>query len=145
MDYSRLTDKNDERLHEGRVESNWRQDTSSAYPLSCHRTSFTAKDCDVDSTIGIKFGSVRMKMLVQRETMFAMKDPQKLLEAALREHIATGCPGAMLEISAPSLAFAFYWPAGNATITGTLNMVGADRPALMDSVIQALKHLRSAR
>jgi len=36
-------------------------------------------------------------------------------------------------------AFAYYWPAGDATITGTLNLVGADRPALMDAVISALK------
>ncbi len=40
-------------------------------------------------------------------------------------------------------AFAYYWPAGDATITGTLNLVGADRPALMDAVIQALKPLGS--
>jgi D-alanyl-D-alanine carboxypeptidase len=36
-------------------------------------------------------------------------------------------------------AFAYYWPAGEVTITGTLNVVGADRSALMDSVIRALK------
>jgi D-alanyl-D-alanine carboxypeptidase len=41
-------------------------------------------------------------------------------------------------------AFAYYWPAGNATIAGTLNLVGADRPALMDAVIRALKQLRPA-
>lgn len=39
-------------------------------------------------------------------------------------------------------AFAYYWPAGDATITGTLNLVGADRPALMDLVIRALKQIR---
>jgi D-alanyl-D-alanine carboxypeptidase len=32
-------------------------------------------------------------------------------------------------------AFAYYWPAGDATVTGTLNLVGADRPSLMDEVI----------
>ena len=36
-------------------------------------------------------------------------------------------------------AFAYYWPSGGATVTGTLNVVGADRPALMDRVIWALK------
>ena len=41
-------------------------------------------------------------------------------------------------------AFAYYWPAGDATITGTLNLVGADRPALMDAVIRAVKQLRPA-
>ena len=46
-------------------------------------------------------------MLMQRETSFTEKDPQKLLEAALHEHVATGCPGAILEISAPTLGFAF--------------------------------------
>ncbi len=39
-------------------------------------------------------------------------------------------------------AFAYYWPAGDATIVGTLNLVGADRPALMDTVIRALKQLK---
>lgn len=38
-------------------------------------------------------------------------------------------------------AFAYYWPAKGATITGTLNLVGADRSALMDAVIRALKQL----
>jgi D-alanyl-D-alanine carboxypeptidase len=41
-------------------------------------------------------------------------------------------------------AFAYYWPAGDATITGTLNLVGSDRPALMDAVIRALKQYRAA-
>ena len=36
-------------------------------------------------------------------------------------------------------AFAYYWPAGGATVTGTLNLVGADRPALRDAIIWALK------
>jgi D-alanyl-D-alanine carboxypeptidase len=35
-------------------------------------------------------------------------------------------------------AFAYYWPAGNTSIVGTLNRVNADRPALMDAVIGAL-------
>lgn len=35
-------------------------------------------------------------------------------------------------------AFAYYWPAGNATITGTLNLTGADRQSLLDHVIRAL-------
>ncbi|MEO1300325.1 MAG: serine hydrolase domain-containing protein, partial [Cyanobacteria bacterium J06636_16] len=38
-------------------------------------------------------------------------------------------------------AFAYYWLAGGTTITGTLNLVGADRSALMDAVIRALKQL----
>jgi D-alanyl-D-alanine carboxypeptidase len=41
-------------------------------------------------------------------------------------------------------AFAYYWPAGDATITGTLNLMGGDRPALMDAVIRALKQLKPA-
>jgi D-alanyl-D-alanine carboxypeptidase len=41
-------------------------------------------------------------------------------------------------------AFAYYWPYGNATIAGTLNLVGADRPSLMDAVIRVLKQLRPA-
>lgn len=39
-------------------------------------------------------------------------------------------------------AFAYHWPDGDATITGTLNRVGADRPALMDAVIRALIPMR---
>ncbi|MBE9169318.1 beta-lactamase family protein [Pleurocapsales cyanobacterium LEGE 06147] len=42
-------------------------------------------------------------------------------------------------------AFAYYWPNGNAAIAGTLNLVGADRPALIDAAIVALKRLPSAR
>lgn len=42
-------------------------------------------------------------------------------------------------------AFAYYWPMGDATIVGTLNLVGADCPALMDAVIKALKQLRPAQ
>lgn len=42
-------------------------------------------------------------------------------------------------------AFAYYWPAGEATIAGTVNLVGSDRPALMDAVIRALKQLSPAR
>lgn len=41
-------------------------------------------------------------------------------------------------------AFAYYWPVGGATIAGTLNLAGADRPALMDAIIRALKQLRLA-
>jgi hypothetical protein len=41
-------------------------------------------------------------------------------------------------------AFAYYWPAADATVTGTLNLVGADRPALMDAVVAALHPLRGA-
>lgn len=36
-------------------------------------------------------------------------------------------------------AFAYYWPAGDTTITGTLNLAGVDRSLLMDTVIKALK------
>ncbi len=39
--------------------------------------------------------------------MHAKKNTRKLLEAALDEQIAAGCPGAILEVSAPSLEFAF--------------------------------------
>lgn len=39
--------------------------------------------------------------------MYAENNVKKLLESALQEQIATGCPGAILEISAPSLGFAF--------------------------------------
>lgn len=38
-------------------------------------------------------------------------------------------------------AFAYYWPVGGATITGTLNLVGADRRALMDAIIRALNFI----
>jgi D-alanyl-D-alanine carboxypeptidase len=41
-------------------------------------------------------------------------------------------------------AFAYYWPAGDATITGTLNLVGADHPSLMDDVIRALEQVDPA-
>jgi D-alanyl-D-alanine carboxypeptidase len=41
-------------------------------------------------------------------------------------------------------AFAYYWPAGDATVAGTLNLVGADRPSLMDEVIRALKQISPA-
>jgi hypothetical protein len=40
-------------------------------------------------------------------------------------------------------AFAYFWSRGNAVITGTLNLVGADRPTLMNAVIKALKQLPS--
>lgn len=36
--------------------------------------------------------------------------------------------------------FAYYWPAGDAAIAGTLNSVGADRPALVDAVIAGLQN-----
>ena len=36
-------------------------------------------------------------------------------------------------------AFAYYWPSGDAAIAGTLNLRGADRPALLDAAICALK------
>jgi D-alanyl-D-alanine carboxypeptidase len=36
-------------------------------------------------------------------------------------------------------AFAYFWPAGKAAIAGTVNRVGADRPALLDAVVCALK------
>jgi D-alanyl-D-alanine carboxypeptidase len=35
-------------------------------------------------------------------------------------------------------AFAYYWPVNRTAIAGTLNIVGADRAALMDEVIRAL-------
>jgi D-alanyl-D-alanine carboxypeptidase len=35
-------------------------------------------------------------------------------------------------------AFAYYWPANRTAVAGTLNLVGADRAALMDEVIRAL-------
>ena len=38
-------------------------------------------------------------------------------------------------------AFAYYWPACDATITGTLNLVGADHLALLDATINALKQI----
>ncbi len=37
-------------------------------------------------------------------------------------------------------AFAYYCPAADVTITGTLNRIGADRPAPMDAVIHGLIH-----
>jgi D-alanyl-D-alanine carboxypeptidase len=40
-------------------------------------------------------------------------------------------------------AFAYYWPSGDAVCAGTVNTRGADRSALMDAVIEALKHSRS--
>jgi D-alanyl-D-alanine carboxypeptidase len=39
-------------------------------------------------------------------------------------------------------AFAYYWPSGDAAIAGTLNLRGADRPALLDAAICALKQQR---
>lgn len=41
-------------------------------------------------------------------------------------------------------AFGYYWPMGETTITGTVNLVGADRPALMDEVIRALITIQPA-
>lgn len=38
-------------------------------------------------------------------------------------------------------AYAYYWARGGAAIAGTLNTVGADRAALMDAVIGALRPL----
>ena len=34
-------------------------------------------------------------------------DPQSFLETALREQVAAGCPGAILEVNAPKFGFAF--------------------------------------
>ena len=39
-------------------------------------------------------------------------------------------------------AFAYYWPSGDAAIAGTLNLRGADRPALLHAAISALKQPR---
>lgn len=36
-------------------------------------------------------------------------------------------------------AFGWYWPEGDMCIAGTLNLVGADRAALLDEIIHALK------
>jgi D-alanyl-D-alanine carboxypeptidase len=41
-------------------------------------------------------------------------------------------------------AFAYYWPTGDAAIAGTLNIVGADRAALMDAVICTLTRKNTA-
>lgn len=40
-------------------------------------------------------------------------------------------------------AFAYYWRAAGAAIAGTLNLRGADRAALLDSVVCALRQARS--
>jgi D-alanyl-D-alanine carboxypeptidase len=40
-------------------------------------------------------------------------------------------------------AFAYFWPAGDAAIAGTVNLRGADRTPLLDSVICALREVRS--
>lgn len=42
-------------------------------------------------------------------------------------------------------AFAYFWPAGGAAIAGTLNLRGADRAPLLDSVVCALQKVRSDR
>jgi D-alanyl-D-alanine carboxypeptidase len=42
-------------------------------------------------------------------------------------------------------AFAYFWPAGDAAIAGTVNLRGADRSLLLDSVICALQKVRSDR
>jgi D-alanyl-D-alanine carboxypeptidase len=39
-------------------------------------------------------------------------------------------------------AFAYFWPAGDAAIAGTLNLRGADRSPLLDSVICALQKVQ---
>jgi D-alanyl-D-alanine carboxypeptidase len=39
-------------------------------------------------------------------------------------------------------AFAYYWPAGGAAIAGAVNLRGADRSALLDAVVCALKEVR---
>jgi len=36
-------------------------------------------------------------------------------------------------------AFAYYWPRGGAAVAGTVNRVGADRAALLEAIIEALK------
>lgn len=38
-------------------------------------------------------------------------------------------------------AFAYFWPAGGAAITGTLNLRGADRSMLLDAVVCALRNI----
>lgn len=38
-------------------------------------------------------------------------------------------------------AFAYFWPAGGAAIAGTVNLRGADRSTLLDSVVCALRSL----
>jgi D-alanyl-D-alanine carboxypeptidase len=42
-------------------------------------------------------------------------------------------------------AFAYFWPAGDAAIAGTVNLRGADRTPLLDSVICALQEVRRDR
>jgi len=42
-------------------------------------------------------------------------------------------------------SFAYFWPAGGAAIAGTLNLRGADRAPLLDSVVCALQKVRSDR
>ncbi|HEX6176624.1 MAG TPA: serine hydrolase domain-containing protein [Candidatus Binatia bacterium] len=39
-------------------------------------------------------------------------------------------------------AFAYFWPAGGAGITGTVNLRGADRTTLLDAVVCALRSVR---
>lgn len=42
-------------------------------------------------------------------------------------------------------AFAYFWPAGGAAIAGTVNLRGADRSPLLDSVVCVLQKVRSDR
>jgi D-alanyl-D-alanine carboxypeptidase len=42
-------------------------------------------------------------------------------------------------------AFAYFWPAGGAAIAGTVNLRGADRSPLLDSVVCALQKVRGDR
>jgi D-alanyl-D-alanine carboxypeptidase len=42
-------------------------------------------------------------------------------------------------------AFAYFWPAGAAAIAGTVNLRGADRSPLLDSVVCVLQKVRSER
>jgi D-alanyl-D-alanine carboxypeptidase len=41
--------------------------------------------------------------------------------------------------------FAYFWPAGGAAIAGTVNLRGADRSPLLDSVVCALRKVQSDR
>jgi D-alanyl-D-alanine carboxypeptidase len=94
---------------------------------------------------GALFGSFWLDQLIQwhEETAWRPRSSARYIRYGLGLGSNFAYGEEIIGVTGVWGAFAYFWPNWGASIAGTLNLVGADRPALMDAIIKALKQLRS--